>query len=111
MTINLKPLRYGLFQLVYTWGEWGWGTKSLLQNVKTENDLSMTLFSQKHVSVVSIDCLFSCLVCVMPYDYDVISMVSPYKLRKLDIALVYQRSFGIVYIFAIYVFLVSHCYI
>ena len=70
----------------------------------------MKLFSQKHVSVVSIVCLFSCFVCVMWYGYDVISMISPCKLRKLDIALVYQKSFGIAYIFAIYVFLVSHCY-
>ena len=46
----------------------------------------------------------------MWYGYDVISMISPCKLRKLDIALVYQKSFGIAYIFAIYVFLVSHCY-
>ena len=88
----------------------GWGTKSPLQNLKTENDLSMKLFSQKHVSVVSIVCLFSCFVCVMWYDYDVIFMISPCKLRKLDIARVYQRSFGIVYIFASYVFLDSHCY-
>ena len=46
----------------------------------------------------------------MWYDYDVISMTNPCKLRKLDIALFRQKSFGIVYIFGIYVFLVSHCY-
>ena len=33
-------------------------------------------------------------------------MITPCKLHKLNIALVYQKSFGIVYIFAIYVFLV-----
>ena len=33
-------------------------------------------------------------------------VITPCKLRKLDIALVYQKPFGIVYIFAIYVFLV-----
>ena len=70
----------------------------------------MKLFSQKHVSFVSVFCLFSCLVCVMWYDYDFIFMITPCKLRKLDIALVYQKSFGIVYIFAIYVFSVSYCY-
>ena len=68
------------------------------------------IYQWKHVSVVSIVWLFSCLVYVMWYDYDVISMINPWNLCKLDIALVYQKSFGIVYIFGIYVFLVSHCY-
>ena len=79
---------------------------SLFKISKTKYDLSMKLSLQKHVSIVSIICLFQCLVCVMWYDYDVISMITPCKLRKLDIALVYQKPFGIVYIFAIYVFLV-----
>ena len=66
-----------------------------------------------HKSMYLLFPLFVCfrvLFCVMWYGYDVISMISPCKLRKLDIALVYQKSFGIAYIFAIYVFLVSHCY-
>ena len=77
---------------------------------KTKNDLLIKLFSEKHISIASIVCLFPCLACVMWYDYDVISMTNPCKLRKLDIALFRQKSFGIVYIFGIYVFLVSHCY-
>ena len=81
----------------------------LLKISKNKNDLSMKLFSEKHASVVSIVQLFSCLVYVMWYDYGVISMINPCNLYKLDIALVYQKSFGIVYIFAIYVFSVSHC--
>ena len=81
----------------------------LLKISKNKNDLSMKLFSDKHVSVVSIVQLFSCLVYVMWYDYGVISMINPCNLYKLDIALVYQKLFGIVYIFAIYVFSVSHC--
>ena len=43
----------------------------------------------------------------MWYDFDVISIIIP---CKLDIAPVYQKSFGIIYIFANYLFLVSHCY-
>ena len=38
------------------------------------------------------------------------TMITPCKLRKLDIALAYQKSFGIAHIFVIYEFLVSHCY-
>ena len=59
---------------------------------KTKKDLSMKLFSQKHVSVAHIFCLFWCLVCVCViwYDYDVISMIALCKLYKLDKALVYQ---------------------
>ena len=41
---------------------------------------------------------------------DVISMIALCKLCKLDKALIYQQSFGIVYIFPMYAFLVSHCY-
>ena len=79
---------------------------------KTKKDLLMKLFSQKHVSVAYIFCLFWCLVCVCViwYDYHVISMIVVCKLCKSDKVLVYQQSFGIVYIFPIYVFLVSHCY-
>ena len=45
-----------------------------------KNDQSMKLPSQKHVSFASIVCLFSCLVCVTWYDYDVIYMINPCKL-------------------------------
>ena len=50
-----------------------------------KNDLSMKLPSQKHVSFAFIVCLFSCLVCVTWYDYDVIYMINPCKLCILDI--------------------------
>ena len=80
-----------------------------VKTFKTKNDISMKLFLKKPVSVVSIVCMFSCLVCVMWYEYHDISMITPCKLCNLDMALVYQKLFGIVYIFAIYVFLVSHC--
>ena len=73
-------------------GEVGVGLKvPLLKISKNKNDLSMKLFSDKHVSVVSIVQLFSCLVYVMWYDYGVISMINPCNLYKLDIALVYQN--------------------
>ena len=52
---------------------------------KTKNDLSMKLCLQKHVSFVSIVCLFSCLVCVTWCDYDVIYMTTHCELHKLDI--------------------------
>ena len=74
---------------------------------KTKKDLALKLFSQKYICVVYIACLFLCLVCIIWYDCDVISMIA---LCKLDKVLVYQQSFGTVYIFEIYVFLVSHCY-
>ena len=64
----------------------GGGTKCPpLKISKTKQDLSMKLSSQKHVSFVSIVCLFSCLVCVTWCDYDVISMTTPCKLCKLDV--------------------------
>ena len=73
-------------------GEVGVGLKvPLLKISKNKNDLSMKLFSDKHVSVVSIVQLFSCLLYVMWYDYGVISMINPCNLYKLDIALVYQN--------------------
>ena len=87
-----------------------WYKVPLFKISKTKKDLAMKLFSQKYISVVYIACLFLCLVCIIWYDYDVISMVALCKLCKLDKALVYQQSFGIVYIFEIYVFLVGHCY-
>ena len=59
--------------------------------------------------------MFTCF-CVRFVSYDV-TMTSfpwppPCKLGKVDIIIVpvYQKSFGIAYIDAIYVFLVSHCY-
>ena len=110
MRINLNPIHHRLSWLVLPSGQWGWAQGTPFKISKTKNDVSMKLFSQKHVSVVSVFCLFSCLVCVMWYDYDFISMITPCKLRKLDIALVYQKPFGIVYNFAIYVFSVSYCY-
>ena len=51
---------------------------------KTKNVLSMKLSSQKHVSFVSIVCLFSYLVCVTRCDYSVISITTSYKLCKID---------------------------
>ena len=110
MHINLNPIHHRLSWLVLPSGQWEWAQGAPFKISKTKNDLSMKLFSQKHVSVVSVFCLFLCFVCVMWCDYDFISMITPCKLRKLDIALVYQKSFGIVYIFAIYVFSVSYCY-
>ena len=62
------------------------GTKCLpLKIFETKNDLSMKIYSYKHVSFVSIVCLFTCLVCVTWCDYDVISMTSPCNLCKVDI--------------------------
>ena len=40
----------------------------------------------------------------MWYDYDIISIITPCKLRKPDTALVYHKLFGVVSIFEIYVF-------
>ena len=101
MPINLNPIRHGLFLLVQPWGNWGGTQNAPFKISKTKNDLSMKLFSQ-----------FVCcrVLSVMWYDYDVVSMITPCKLRKLDIALAYQKSFGIAHIFVIYEFLVSHCY-
>ena len=70
--------------------------------------LSMKLFPKEYVSFVSTVYPFSCLVCIMWCDYGVISMTAPCKPCKLDIIdAVYQKSFEIVYIGAIYVFLVK----
>ena len=44
----------------------------------------MKLSSQKYVSFVSIICTFSCLVCVMRFDHDVISMITTCILCKLS---------------------------
>lgn len=76
----------------------------LPQNLKNQKWFINETFLTEALFVffASVVCLFSCLVCVVWCDYEVISITKPWKWWKLDI-------FGIAYNGAINVYLVSHC--